>query len=195
MNGDTIDDGRSARRPFLTRLSAVVVGGIVTVFPFAAGWGVFSDPLRRRRAASDDGNESLDAGLVRICPLETLPADGLPHAFPVTSEAVDAWTRAPNQRIGEVFLTRSDVNGKPNVLAFTATCPHLGCAVEFNAAEDRYECPCHESAFAKDGKQLFGPSRRGLDPLDVKIGDKEPREIMVKFQRFRAGVPERESVG
>ena len=26
---------------------------------------------------------------------------------------------------------------------------HLGCAVEFNSANDRFECPCHESGFAK----------------------------------------------
>jgi Rieske Fe-S protein len=194
MHGKTKDDDRGARRSFLTRIGALVAGGLVTLFPFVAGWGVFTDPLRRRRAASDDGEQSDSAGFVRICSLEALPADGLPHAFAVTRAVVDAWTRAAEQRIGEVYLIRSDANGKPQVTAFSATCPHLGCAVEFNSGDDRFECPCHESAFAMDGRQLFGPSRRGLDALDVKIGDDEPREVFVKFQRFRAGVAERVSV-
>jgi nitrite reductase/ring-hydroxylating ferredoxin subunit len=167
----------------------------LTLFPFAAGWGVFSDPLRGRRSDSEDADASDSGGFVRICTLDSLPADGMPHAFPVTSELVDAWTRAASQRIGEVFLTRTDAGGKPTVTAFSATCPHLGCAVEFSSAAGRFECPCHESAFAKTGQQLFGPSRRGLDSLDVRITETPPLEVLVKFQRFRPGVPEKESVG
>jgi Rieske Fe-S protein len=195
MNGETTDGGSSARRSFLMRLGTVVIGVMLALFPFAAGWGVLTDPLRRRRASANDDDQSDMAGFVRICPLESLPADGMPRAFAVTTATIDAWTRAADQRIGEVFLTRSDAGGRPQVTAFTATCPHLGCAVEFDAAEERFECPCHESGFAKDGQRLFGPSRRGLDPLQVKITDQEPREVWVKFERFRAGVPERISVG
>ncbi|MEX0611952.1 MAG: hypothetical protein WD229_07510, partial [Pirellulales bacterium] len=62
--------------------------------------------------------------------------------------------------------------------------------------EDRFECPCHESAFAKDGQKLFGPSLRGLDPLEVKlVNDNGTQEIWVEFQRFRSGVAERIPVG
>jgi Rieske Fe-S protein len=132
------------------------------------------------------------AGLVRICPLESVPADGVPHPFVVVADVVDAWTRAAGQRIGEVFLTRSEKDGKPHVIAFTATCPHLGCTVEFDATAGHYECPCHESGFAVDGKKLFGPSLRGLDPLDVKLkGDGGAEEVWVRFEAFRAGIAER----
>jgi Rieske Fe-S protein len=72
----------------------------------------------------------------------------------------------------------------------------LGCAVEFDAAEDRFGCPCHESAFAKNGEKLFGPSLRGLDPLEVKLIDEGgTQEVWVAFQRFRAGIAERMPVG
>jgi Rieske Fe-S protein len=129
---------------------------------------------------------------VRVCPLDSVPADGTPHAFVVVADVVDAWTRSANQRIGEVFLTRTEKDGKPNVIAFTATCPHLGCAIEFAAAEERYECPCHESGFAKDGKKLFGPSLRGLDELDVRLKDNGgTQEVWVHYERFRAGIAER----
>jgi Rieske Fe-S protein len=112
------------------------------------------------------------------------------------ADVADAWTRTAGQRIGSVFLARTEADGKPRVTAFTATCPHLGCAVEFDAAGDRFECPCHESAFARDGRKLFGPSLRGLDPLDVKlVDDQGTQEIWVGFQRFRAGIAERIPVG
>jgi menaquinol-cytochrome c reductase iron-sulfur subunit len=182
----------NARRSFFTRLAATTIGGMAAIFPFAAGWGVASDPLRRKDDGpkADGGDDT--AGFVRICPLESLPADGAPHDFVVTADVVDAWTRAVNQRIGEVFLIRTDVGGTPNVTAFTATCPHLGCTVEFNAAGGRFECPCHESGFGNDGHKMFGPSLRGLDPLTVKlVDDNGAQQIWVQFQRFRAGIAER----
>jgi len=178
------------RRSFLTRLSAISLGTLVAVFPFAAGWGVVTSPMRRQQGDSHDGAGD---GFVRICPLDSIPADGIPHAFVVTADVADAWTRTVNQRVGEVFLMRTEAAGKPT--AFTATCPHLGCAVEFAGAENRYECPCHESGFAKDGKKLFGPSLRGLDSLDVQLKDNGGApEVWVRYERFRAGIAEKEPV-
>ena len=193
-HGDTIRDLHDAtpRRSFLTRFCASVAAGILVLFPFAAGWGLLFDPLRRRNRPNEKGDALGAAGFARICPLDSLPADGVPHEFVVTADVADAWTRAPGQRIGSVFLARTDDGGKPQVTAFTATCPHLGCAVEFDAAESRFECPCHESAFAKDGQKLIGPSLRNLDPLEVKlVDDQGTQEVWVDFQRFRAGIAER----
>jgi menaquinol-cytochrome c reductase iron-sulfur subunit len=181
------------RRSFFTKLSAVSLGTLVAVFPFAAGWGVVTSPVRRSGNGDQSGAES--DGFVPICPLASVPADGVPHAFVVMADTVDAWTRSVNQRIGEVFISRTDADGKPGVLAFTATCPHLGCAVEFDGAENRYECPCHESGFAKDGKKLFGPSLRGLDRLDAETrGEGDATEVWVRYERFRAGIAEREPI-
>jgi Rieske Fe-S protein len=184
----------SERRSFLTRALAVLVGSLVAIFPFAAGSGVLLNPLRRKRSTDDD--ESDAAGFIRVCPLSALPPDGSPHQFVVTTDVTDAWTRAQNQRVGSVFLSRTDSDGKPQVTAFTSTCPHLGCAVEFDAGQDLFECPCHESGFSKDGAKLFGPSLRGLDPLAVKLaGEEGQEEVLVAFRRFRAGVAERIPVG
>jgi menaquinol-cytochrome c reductase iron-sulfur subunit len=178
------------RRSFIVRLVAMVTGGIVVLFPFAAGWGVITNPLRRSRGAAG-GDESDSAKFVRVCPLDALPADGTPREFAVVADMLDAWTHAPAQRVGAVFLSRFSKD--PNtVTAFTATCPHLGCAVEFDAASKIFECPCHKSGFAIDGKKLFGPSRRGLDSLPVKLEDKPgTKEILVKFERFKGGIPEK----
>jgi Rieske Fe-S protein len=182
------------RRSFLVRLAAVVLGGIVTLFPFAAGWGVLFDPLRRRDAA-DDGAAG-DANFIRIGPLDLVPDDSVPKQFALTADVRDAWTRAPDQRIGTVFLSRTQSAEGPKIIALSSTCPHLGCAVDFNAAAGQFQCPCHASAFAKDGAKLFGPSLRGLDPLPVKLVDNHgQQEIWVKFERFRAGVAERVPIG
>ncbi|HEY3395651.1 MAG TPA: Rieske 2Fe-2S domain-containing protein [Lacipirellulaceae bacterium] len=183
------------RRSFFARIVATIAGGIALVFPFAAGSGVFFDPLgRRRQDAAGDENEM--AGYSRICALDALPADGMPHQFAVIADTTDAWTRTRGERIGMVFLKRQDEGDTPKVSAFTATCPHLGCAVEFDAAKDQFECPCHVSGFSTDGRKLFGPSLRGLDALDVKLADKDgTQEVWVAFQHFRAGVAERIPVG
>lgn len=182
-----------ARRSFLVRFLTVLIGGIVMLFPFVAAWGVLVDPLRRRRDASSPLGTAPDgAPFVRIGPLEMLPADGVPRQFAITADIVDAWTRAPAQRIGSVFLSRGTSADEPQIMAFTAACPHLGCAVDYDAAASEYKCPCHASAFAQDGKRLLGPSLRGLDPLPVKLVDNDgQQEIWVAFERFRPGIAER----
>lgn len=186
-------DDPAARRSFFAQVFAIISGGIVTLFPFFAGWGVITDPLRRGKASdSIGGSDALSYS--PVCPLDALPADGTPRPFAVIADITDAWTHATAQRIGSVFLARSAKD--PNtVTCFTAACPHLGCAVEFSAANDQFECPCHKSGFAKDGEKIFGPSRRGLDPLPVKLEDKAGgKQILVAFERFQAGIAERKPI-
>src|SRR4051812_4962388 len=183
----TMHDGEQ-RRSFFVRVAAIVTGALASLFPVAAGLGVLTNPLRRPKPAA--GGESAET-LVPICPLDALPADGTPRPFTVIKEVADAWTHFPAQRVGVVFLSRS--NKDPNsVTAFSATCPHLGSAVKYDGANSRFECPCHKSGFAKDGEKLFGPSRRGLDPLPVELADKAgTKQVLIRFQRFQSGIAER----
>ena len=37
-------------------------------------------------------------------------------------------------------------------------CPHLGCALKYNKAEHSWDCSCHGSRFAEDGKLLNNPA-------------------------------------
>ena len=181
------------RRSFIVRFAAAVTGTLVALFPFAAGWGVITNPLRRSRGATAGGDPD-STKFARVCPLDALPADGLPREFAVVADASDAWTHTAGQRIGAVFLTRSS-KAPDEVTAFTATCPHLGCAVEFDATKKEYECPCHKSGFAIDGQKLFGPSRRGLDSLPVKLADKSgAKEVLVQFERFKGGIAAKEPI-
>lgn len=42
-------------------------------------------------------------------------------------------------------------------------CPHLGCALVWNAAERTWDCPCHGSRFASDGQLLENPAVSALE--------------------------------
>ncbi len=37
-------------------------------------------------------------------------------------------------------------------------CPHLGCALKYNATEHSWDCPCHGSRFTKEGKLIENPA-------------------------------------
>ena len=46
-----------------------------------------------------------------------------------------------------------------NLLTPTAPrCPHMGCALKYNRQEHSWDCPCHGSRFAEDGRVLDGPA-------------------------------------
>ena len=48
----------------------------------------------------------------------------------------------------------------------SAVCPHLGCIVHWNAAEQTWDCPCHGSRFDKLGKVINGPANTDLPPVE-----------------------------
>ena len=37
-------------------------------------------------------------------------------------------------------------------------CPHLGCALKYNAAEHSWDCPCHGSRFTESGELIDNPA-------------------------------------
>lgn len=41
-------------------------------------------------------------------------------------------------------------------------CPHMGCALKWNPCEHTWDCPCHGSRFAKDGRLLCNPATDDL---------------------------------
>jgi len=175
------------RRNFLAKALAFLTGGVLLTLPTAAGLAFFLDPLLRKRGISGGAVGRRDAeGFLPVTPLAAIPADGRPQIFTVYDDAVDAWNKFANQPVGRVFLRRLPDG---SVTAFNVRCPHLGCAVDYQPAQNDFLCPCHMSAFGLDGQKKNEIPPRGLDSLEVKVKDKS--EVWVRYEVFKAGTPDR----
>ena len=174
----TLNTTKTERRSFLAAAGSILVGGLVSLTPLVAGLGFFLDPLLRRRANFKGGDVD---GFLAVAQLADLPDDGTPLSFALRADKIDAWNEFKDQSIGTVFLSK-----KPGdqVIAFSDTCPHLGCKVDFQESSRSFLCPCHASTFTIDGMATNKIPPRGLDTLEIKTVD---GRVWVKFQDFQCG--------
>lgn len=180
MPSDPSPPPAEPRREFLKAAACAALGGCALAAPIGAAVVVLANPLRAKGVPL----------AVRLTVLSALPVGGDPKFFQVVTERRDAWTKFPANAIGAVFLTRVSEN---EVVAYNASCPHLGCAVEFQAKRDAFYCPCHDSEFARDGAvRGKSPSLRGLDTLRVEV--REGGEVWVYFENFKTGIAEKISL-
>ncbi len=65
--------------------------------------------------------------------------------------------------------------------AFTATCTHLACIVEFQPDQQRIFCNCHNGRYDLNGRNVGGPPPRPLTPFKVNLVAKagSPDSIVV----------------
>jgi glycine/D-amino acid oxidase-like deaminating enzyme/nitrite reductase/ring-hydroxylating ferredoxin subunit len=61
---------------------------------------------------------------------------------------------------GKTLAVHRDASGRLHTRS--ATCPHLGCHVNWNNAEQTWDCPCHGSRFDVEGRVLNGPATQDL---------------------------------
>lgn len=177
-----MSEPKQSRRRFL-EVATVAMGGAIGAalsFPLVR-YILF--PVRRD-IVSDPGT-----------PLDVLSASTLkPGAPPVrvqlTANGVrNAWAVADEVALGAAWVRKTD---KGQVQALSTSCPHLGCAVDFDAQQNTFTCPCHKSAFGVDGAKISGPSKRGLDPLPVIVED---GRVKVTFVRYRPDVSREQAGG
>ena len=73
----------------------------------------------------------------------------------------DLWQVAPGQgKVVDVQGEKVAVYRAPDntVTVLSPVCPHMKCAVHWNAADLTWDCPCHGSRFATDGSVIEGPA-------------------------------------
>ncbi len=179
MSKNKTDEGR---RRFM-KIATMGIGGImgaITAIPLVR---YFLHPV---------GNSivSTPGAPIDIAAESEIVAGAAPVRLPIIANGVrDAWTRANNVAVGSCWVSKSESG---EITAFTSVCPHLGCSISYQEGEGEYRCPCHNSAFGKDGKKKDdGPAKRGLDPLEVTV---EEGRVKVTYQRFRNDISEREPV-
>jgi nitrite reductase/ring-hydroxylating ferredoxin subunit len=66
---------------------------------------------------------------------------------------------------GRRYAAYRDASGSLSLLS--PECPHLYCEVVWNADEKVWDCPCHGSRFAPDGRVMRGPATESLMPLTL----------------------------
>ncbi len=113
---------------------------------------------------------------------------GVPVRIAVVGDERDAFTLTKDQVLGSAWVVREGDMAR----ALSATCPHLGCAVDLTADKGAFACPCHTSSFALGGEVQGGPSPRGMDPLAARVVD---GFVEIDFRRFRTGIAAREEQG
>ena len=124
---------------------------------------------------------------LRAARLDDLP-EGEPRRVVMVGDARDAFTVTPAEQLGSVWLVRKG----NEVRALSATCPHLGCAIDLAADKKTFSCPCHTSSFVLEGATQSGPSPRAMDSLATRIKE---GWVEVDFRRFRQGTAEKKEVG
>src|SRR5262249_6494249 len=135
MAGETEGDRGPVRRRGFLKLVTVALGalaGAVLAIP-ALRFVIF--PTRKKIVDGPDD-------LVLVASADAVGEKPLRVEI-TTPKQRDAWAKVENVRLGAAWLVRE---GGGEIRAFTTTCPHLGCSIEFDAKADSFRCPCHTSS-------------------------------------------------
>jgi nitrite reductase/ring-hydroxylating ferredoxin subunit len=81
---------------------------------------------------------------------------GPPGEFPVSAE--------PQRVAGQNLFILHDSDG---FAAIAAVCSHLGCIVA--PGPEGFDCPCHGSRFARDGRVIRGPAPSPLQWFEMSL--------------------------
>ena len=70
---------------------------------------------------------------------------------------------SPSRTILRPQLAVNAVEAAANLLSFSKKrCPHMGCALKWNASEHTWDCPCHGSRFTENGSLIDNPATDDL---------------------------------
>ncbi len=80
---------------------------------------------------------------------------------------------------GDNYAVYKNPDGRLTVCS--AICTHMKCVVNWNHMEKIWECGCHGSHFAADGKVLMGPATKDLS----KIGEEKAIKEFIKNEEHK----------
>ncbi|HEY8186932.1 MAG TPA: ubiquinol-cytochrome c reductase iron-sulfur subunit [Pyrinomonadaceae bacterium] len=161
-------DTNKSRRAFVLLLPLAAIGGMFATVATAA--------LRFLRPTISASSEKW----IDVAPVSEFSGNK-PIARKVVVEQVAGWSKSLAER--SVYILPGQNNR-----VLSSVCPHEGCEVSWRDDASVFSCPCHDSSFAADGSRIFGPARRGLDPLPSRITD---GKLQVQYQSFVNNTQER----
>ena len=78
-----------------------------------------------------------------------------------TPEWAEVFSPSRSMLHKQLFINAAEAVG--NLLTPTVPrCPHMGCALKYNPQEHSWDCPCHGSRFAEDGRLIDNPATGSL---------------------------------
>ncbi len=80
---------------------------------------------------------------------------------------------------GKKLAVYKNKNGK--LIKLNPKCTHLGCLVNWDKKNNRWECKCHGSTFSKEGKVLSGPAKKNLELKESKKPEYQTKILMTEF--------------
>jgi nitrite reductase/ring-hydroxylating ferredoxin subunit len=149
------------RRAVLARFVTVGLGFIMSAL--AGLLGVAAAPAGRRDRTR----------WRRAVSLFDLPAE-TPAAISLSERHADGWYQTRTQ--ATIFVDRDGQGYR----ALSATCTHLGCRVNWDAAAQQFRCPCHGGVYDREGRVVSGPPPAPLRQLAVRV-DPKTSEIEVEL--------------
>ena len=146
--------------------AAIMLSDFILKRPNA--WHRLFDPRRLKIGASAGSVLKENANVAQRFFGDRLPRRGAP---PV--EELAAGEGAVIDRGGQKVAVYRDP--EKGLCGLSARCTHMGCIVSFNSAEKTWDCPCHGSRFATDGRVIEGPATDPLPARDLADARAQPR--------------------
>jgi Rieske Fe-S protein len=98
----------------------------------------------------------------------------VPEAAAFSASAGSARALAPNSARVVAFGPRPALvvrTAAGDLRAFSATCTHLDCTVQYRPDIHRIWCACHNGQYDLNGRNVAGPPPRPLETYDVNVRD------------------------
>ncbi|HEX5070613.1 MAG TPA: FAD-dependent oxidoreductase [Vicinamibacterales bacterium] len=120
-------------------------------------WATLYDPSRKTlRAAKEFARETANMAAQYADLVTGGDVDTVDEIAPGTGAVI-------RRGLSKVAVYRADDG---TLTERSAICTHLGCVVQWNDGEKTWDCPCHGSRFAPEGRVLNGPAVKDLKLVD-----------------------------
>jgi menaquinol-cytochrome c reductase iron-sulfur subunit len=165
------DQNEAGRRSFLKTIVGFmgVMGSLILCVPLI---GSLVGPMLQKQSRQ----------YAKVGNIDSMPT-GQPQDVTFPEQVTDAYIHRTAYR--DVWIIKHSAT---DLTVFSPICTHLGCRFNWNPDSRHFECPCHGSVYAIDGKVLAGPAPRPLDTLPFRL---DKGELYVIWERFRVGISQK----